>query len=84
MKIFSSALVAVGLLASGAVAAKEAGRSGLPVNANQFEGVLLTSPGFAGAGNDRDHADFDHAGTRGRDDLGASPSFPEGPGNVTD
>jgi hypothetical protein len=31
-----------------------------------------------------DRIQYDHSGTRGRDGLGASPSRPEGPGNVSD
>ncbi len=31
---------------------------------------------------ERDHARFGHAGTRGREGLGADPRRPEGPGRV--
>jgi hypothetical protein len=83
MKTLSIAIVAVGLLASGASAANSAPRGGWPGKAEQFQGLYQNS-GSGWSADGRDHADFGLSGTRGRDDLGANPHYPEGPGNATD
>jgi hypothetical protein len=51
------------------------------VQANQFQ-AMYQAQGQVGALSDI--ARYDHSGTRGRLDLGASPFHPEGPGNLSD
>jgi hypothetical protein len=83
MKVLSIALIGSALVMSGAVAAKEPSHAKRPVNADKYYG-LYQSPSQALAPSKADGADFDQSGTRGRENLAASPSHPEGPGNVAD
>jgi|BarGraIncu00222A_1022003.scaffolds.fasta_scaffold149039_2 hypothetical protein len=82
MKIFSIALIGLALVMPGAVAAQET-HTTQPAKANEYYG-LYQNPSQAIAPSGTDSADFDHAGTRGRGDVGAGVSHPEGPGNVAD
>ncbi len=82
MKIFGIALIGSALVMSGAVAAQET-HATQPAKANEYYG-LYQNPSQAIAPSGTDSADFDHAGTRGREDAGAGVSHPEGPGNVAD
>ena len=73
-------LAAAVLVAStGAVVANDH----LPAHANRYYGlnehrsVRVNAPRI-------NRANFDPSGTRGREDLGESPFYPEGPGNVVD
>ncbi len=54
-----------------------------PPRPDQYYG-LYQSPDQNLALSRLDRAQFDHAGTRGREGLGAAPLHPEGPGNVAD
>lgn len=54
-----------------------------PLRPDQYYGAYQ-SEGEGLALSRRDRAQFDHAGTRGRQGLGATSVHPEGPGNVTD
>jgi hypothetical protein len=83
MKPLSIALVCSALVMSGAVAAKEQVRAGQPANADQYYG-LYQNPSQAIAPSGDDSVDFGHSGTRGRENLGAGVSNPEGPGNISD
>jgi hypothetical protein len=60
----------------GAAAAQEA-----PITANQFYSLYQTPNDFSAV---NEFTRYDHSGTRGRLDLGATPLRPEGPGNVSD
>jgi hypothetical protein len=51
-----------------------------PVPASDFYALYDNSPSTSSS----DMANYDHSGTRGRLDLGASAFHPEGPGNVSD
>jgi hypothetical protein len=53
----------------------------VPVRADQFYG-LYQGQGLVGPMNGVAH--YDHSGSIGRLDRGASPYHPEGPGNPTD
>jgi hypothetical protein len=52
-----------------------------PISANQFSALYQTGGQFAAVS---DMNRYDHSGTRGRLDLGASAIHPEGPGNLSD
>jgi hypothetical protein len=82
MKFFSIALIGSALVMSGAVAAQET-RAKQPADANQYYG-LYQNPSQAIAPTGDDSFDFGRSGTRGRENLGAGVSHPEGPGNVSD
>jgi hypothetical protein len=82
MKLFSIALVGATLAMTGAVAAQE-NRAKQPADPSQYYG-LYNNPAQAIAPSENDNDAFDHAGTRGREGLGAETSGPEGPGNVSD
>jgi hypothetical protein len=77
------AVAAVVLMASVAAASAKGGPAPHPANANQYYGLYENSPGGLTPAQ-IDHRNFERAGTRGREDLGASPFHPEGPGNVVD
>jgi hypothetical protein len=82
MRILSIGLISAALVISGAVAAQE-NRAKQPADPNQYYG-LYHNPAQAIAPSENDNDAFDHAGTRGREGLGAETSGPEGPGNVSD
>jgi hypothetical protein len=82
MKIFSIALIGSALVMSGAAAAKERPHDSQPANANQYYD-LYQNPSQAITPSGDDNADFGHSGTRGRENLGADFSNPEGPGNIS-
>ncbi|PNG26675.1 hypothetical protein [Methylocella silvestris] len=76
-----AAMVAAALMAS-AGAASAASEHGAPAPRDYYgiyagEGAAQSSPGV-------DAMQYDHAGTRGREDAGVSPFRPEGPGNFSD
>ena len=75
MKIVSIAFIGMALVVSGAVAAKEPSHDRQPANAGQYYG-FYHNPSQAVAPADADEAAFDYSGTRGREELGASPSNP--------
>jgi hypothetical protein len=83
MKTLGIVLVGSALLASGAVAAKDASQTGKSVDRNQFYGLYQNQPDAMATA--RDHrTEFDRSGTVGREGLGASPFKSEGPGNFAD
>lgn len=84
MKNPSIVLLAASLLASGAVTAREYSDPG---EGSARERIFRLDHGGAPLGaapSEADRADFDHSGARGRQELGASPYRPDGPGNFSD
>lgn len=79
MKVLKIALIGSALLVSGGAFAKDRPTAAPTPGVDQYYGVYHTPA--AAASPTTDSADFDHSGTRGREDLGASPFNPEGPGN---
>lgn len=79
MKILNIALIGSALMLSGAASAQEQTRAKQPSDANSYYG-LYPNPSRVTPSTDNDA--FDEYGTRGREGFGASPSAPEGPGNV--
>jgi len=76
-----SGLVAVMLMASVSVVAAQQPYPSAP---NPYYGGAPRHEYRSVAPSRWDRFRFDHAGTRGRLGLGASPLRPEGPGNVSD
>ncbi len=52
-----------------------------PISANQFQALHQTQSGFDTVSH---VAHYDHSGSIGRLNYGASPMHPEGPGNFSD
>jgi hypothetical protein len=73
-------LAFAGLTVIASVGAAAAAQQG-PVQASQFSSLYQVQAPIAVV---NDVGIYDHSGTRGRLDLGASPFYPEGPGNVSD
>jgi len=76
----SVTLALAGLTVLASAAAATAAEQ-MPVQADQFYS-LYQAPDTTSAASDI--ARYDHSGSRGRLDLGASPRHPEGPGNFSD
>ncbi|PNG24442.1 hypothetical protein [Methylocella silvestris] len=73
--------------ADGHHAAKARHHTAQSIKPNEWYGLASSGvdSGGAGASLSRiDRANYDHSGTRGREGLGESPFYPEGPGNVSD
>jgi hypothetical protein len=83
MKRFNATIICLAVVASSAAGAKEHSHSAQPASTNAYQG-LYQAPSQALSRSGSDSADFDHSGTRGREELGASPFNPEGPGNLQD
>jgi hypothetical protein len=79
MKIIGIVIIGSAVLASGAVAAKDSPNGKPQIDATAYYGLYDNPPPAMAVSTA-----MGRSGTAGREDLGESPFYPEGPGNVAD